>query len=62
MQETAKGETGLKVLGAQVLTLQGDVHRLVTFLNQTLKDRGLCFGVSKRETGMQLTVYETESR
>jgi len=59
MQETSKRDSGLKVIGAQTLSLQGDVHKLVTFLNQTLKDRGLCFGVSKREDGMQLTVYET---
>jgi len=62
MQDTLKRETGLTVIGAQTLNLQGDVHKLVTFLNQTLKDRGLCFGISKREQGMQLTVYDTKDR
>lgn len=54
--------TGLKVIGAQTFSLDGDVHKLVTFLNQTLKDRGLCFGISKRGGQMQLTIYDTGQR
>lgn len=55
-------KTGLHVIAAQTFDLQGDVHKLVTFLNQVLKDRGLCFGLSKRESELQLTVYQTDER
>jgi len=33
---------------------------LVTFLNRTLKRRGLIFGIALREDGYLLTVYETD--
>lgn len=55
-------KTGLEVIATQRFALQGDVHKLVTFLNQALKDQGLCFGISKKETELQLTVYRTHER
>lgn len=58
----ATEKTGLQVIAAQGFRLEGDVHKLVTFLNQVLKDRGLCFGLSKKESELQLTVYQTGDR
>lgn len=55
-------KTGLEVIASQRFELQGDVHKLVTFLNQTLKDHGLCFGITKKESELQLTVYRTGTR
>lgn len=57
----SSNETGLTVLAAKNFRLSGEVHQLVTFLNQALKDRGLCFGLSKRDESLQLTVYEVSS-
>ncbi|HLS91816.1 MAG TPA: DUF4264 family protein [Limnochordia bacterium] len=53
-------KTGLKVIATQGFRLEGEVHKLVTFLNQALKERGLTFGLSKREEELQLTVYQTD--
>ena len=38
--------------------LEGEVHQLVTFLNRSLKYRGLIFGVTMDENGgYSLTIY-----
>ncbi|MFO7312031.1 MAG: DUF4264 family protein [Bacillota bacterium] len=48
----------LEVIGSETFALQGDVHRLVTFLNQCLKNRELIFGLTRVEDGVyRLTVY-----
>lgn len=48
---------GLQVLASGAFELQGDVYKLVTFLNQTLKEKGFVFGMSKHPEGIQVTVY-----
>lgn len=52
---------GVPVLAARTFRLEGDVYKLVTFLNQALKGRGLAFGMSKHPEGVQLTIYTTEA-
>ncbi len=37
----------LQVVASDTLSLQGDVHRLVTFLNRSLKDDGYIFGLRR---------------
>lgn len=46
-------------LGQATFTLEGEVVEMVTFLNKTLKDRGLIFGITRNEgeTRYTLTVY-----
>lgn len=52
---------GLQVLAQETLDLQGDTSRLVTFLNQSLKDRGLIFGLSRTsDQRFLLTIYRTD--
>lgn len=53
------GSDGLQVLASSVFELEGDVYKLVTFLNQTLKGKGFIFGMSKHPEGIQVTVYKT---
>lgn len=36
-------------------------YQVVTFLNQTLKDRGLIFGLRQFGDDFELTVYDAES-
>lgn len=50
---------GLHVLGSSAFDLDGDVHKLITFLNQTLKDKGYIFGLSKHPDGLNVTIYQT---
>ena len=47
----------LQVLAAGAFDIQGDVYKLITFLNQTLKEKGFIFGMSKHPEGIQVTVY-----
>ncbi|MGE5553147.1 MAG: DUF4264 family protein [Betaproteobacteria bacterium] len=56
---TAKREEArLDVLGQATVAVCGDTHRLVTFLNQTLKDQNLIFGLTKAPDGQAtFTVY-----
>lgn len=58
--QTQRGQ-GLPVLAAHTFQLEGEVHKLITFLNQALKEQGLCFGLSKHEDTLQVTIYSTES-
>lgn len=57
---TAKGADQLKVIGVSRFTLEGDVHKLVTFLNQTLKDKGFIFGLTKDPESFTLKIYQTD--
>lgn len=56
-----RAEEGLHVLGTGVFSIEGDVHKLVTFLNQTLKENGYIFGVSKHPQGLAFTIYQAEA-
>lgn len=47
-----------EVLNIQSFNLEGDVHRLVTFLNKTLKRKGYVFGLTQEPDGKKtFTVY-----
>jgi|GEM_PF-3544814 len=48
----------LQVLASETLALQGEAHRLVTFLNQSLKGEGFIFGLTRVGDGRyRLTIY-----
>lgn len=51
-------EKEIRLIGQDSFAIDGDVHRLVTFLNQTLKDRDLIFGLSKQDDRLCLRIYE----
>ncbi len=59
----AKDETvneQLRVMASETLALQGDVHRLVTFLNRALKEDGYIFGLKLADDEQyHLTIYRT---
>lgn len=40
-----------EVLDIQSFKLEGDTHKLVTFLNKTLKRRGYVFGLTQEPDG-----------
>lgn len=60
MEEKATGD-GLQVLASSAFAISGDVYKLITFLNQTLKAKGYTFGMSKHPEGIQVTVYLTQA-
>lgn len=49
--ETAEGEARIELVGQASIAVSGEVHRLVTFLNQTLKDENLIFGLTRASDG-----------
>ena len=55
-------EQDIIVLAQDSFALEGEYYRLVTFLNQTLKDRGLIFGLSKQDDRLALKIYEVISK
>lgn len=57
-ESQAYDEKRIVVLAQDMFSPEGDYHRLVTFLNQTLKDRGLMFGLSKQDDRLVLKIYE----
>lgn len=52
----------MPVLGERSFVLEGEVHQLVTFLNKTLKDRDLIFGLTLRDGAYFITVYDSSAR
>lgn len=49
----------LLLIASDILALSGDVHRLVTFLNRSLKDDGYIFGLRLADDERyQLSVYK----
>jgi len=54
-------EKNIDIIGQESFKLEGDYHRLVTFLNQCLKDRNLIFGLSKKDSSLCLRIYEVTS-
>lgn len=50
----------LQPMASGTFSLSGDVHRLVTFLNQSLKRNGYIFGLKRFESGeYAITLYAT---
>ncbi|MDI6871638.1 MAG: DUF4264 family protein [Bacillota bacterium] len=47
----AADEARIELLGQVTLAVSGETHRLVTFLNQTLKDQNLIFGLTRAADG-----------
>ncbi|NLV92861.1 MAG: DUF4264 family protein [Firmicutes bacterium] len=48
----------LRVIGHEVLDISGEYGKMITFFNQTLKDKGLIFGLSKSGDKFAITIYE----
>lgn len=49
----------IETLGSESFSLPDQVHRLVTFLNKTLKRRDLIFGLNLNPDGThRITIYE----
>ncbi len=54
-------QEGLEVKAVIELEKNGELYRLVDFLNKNLKSKGVIFGLSKKEENMSITIYEFEN-
>lgn len=48
----------LPLLASDTFKLPDGAHQLVTFLNRTLKERGLIFGLRRRGDDFILSIYD----
>ncbi len=54
-------ESQIKLVASRQFASSGDFHQVVTFLNRTLKDDNLIFGLSRDEEGIyRLNIYRVE--
>ncbi|MDI3541078.1 hypothetical protein H0A61_02528 [Koleobacter methoxysyntrophicus] len=49
----------LELIATKELPINNDLYKLIDFLNKTLKDKNLIFGLSKTKDSMIISVYET---
>lgn len=61
MQSNYSKADRLQHIASETFQLSGDVHRLITFLNQSLKHKGFIFGLTRAETGGEfgVSIYTT---
>lgn len=50
----------IELIATQRLGLNGELYKVVDFLNKNLKDHGLMFGLTKKADQMIVSVYEVE--
>jgi len=50
----------IELIATQRLALNGELYKVVDFLNKNLKDHRLMFGLTKKEDTMIISVYEVE--
>jgi len=50
----------IELIATQRLDTNGELYKVVDFLNKNLKDYKLMFGLTKKEDKMIISVYEVE--
>jgi|GEM_PF-1205659 hypothetical protein len=54
--------TQLPILGEKSFRLEGETYQLVTFLNKTLKDRDLIFGLTLDGSKYRIIIYDSSGK
>ena len=50
----------IELIATKRVGVNGELYKVVDFLNKSLKDHRLMFGLSKKEDDMVISVYEIE--
>ncbi|MCO1600361.1 MULTISPECIES: YpmA family protein [Desulfosporosinus] len=50
----------IELIASQRLSVNGELYKVVDFLNKNLKGHRLMFGLTKKEDKMVISVYEVE--
>lgn len=50
----------LELIATQRIGVNGELYKIVDFLNKNLKNHRLMFGLTKKEDTMVISVYEVE--
>lgn len=56
----ASARKGLVRIASDTFSVSGEVHRLITFLNQSLKGEGFVFGLTKHGEQYGISVYKSD--
>ncbi|MBM7855283.1 hypothetical protein JOC37_001676 [Desulfohalotomaculum tongense] len=59
MSEGEKREPKLELIAHKSFSHYKDMYKVVDFLNKTLKEKNLIFGLTKDEEKMTINIYET---
>ncbi|MEW6698282.1 MAG: YpmA family protein [Bacillota bacterium] len=60
MNSESKGSGKLEVIAQQTFTAYPEMYKIVDFLNRTLKEKEIIFGLTKNKDGkMTISIYET---
>jgi len=50
----------IELIATRRIGVNGELYKVVDFLNKNLKDQGLMFGLTKKEDEMVISVYKVE--
>lgn len=50
----------IELIASQRVSVNGELYKVVDFLNKNLKEYRLMFGLTKKEDKMVISVYEVE--
>jgi len=50
----------IELIATQRVGVNGELYKVVDFLNKNLKDHGLMFGLTKKDDKMVISIYEVE--
>ena len=50
----------IELIATQRIGVNGELYKVVDFLNKNLKEHGLMFGLTKKEDKMIISFYEVE--
>ncbi len=58
MENTKPEEGKLELIAVKTFPANGDLYKIVDFLNKSLKEHKLMFGLSKTGENMTVSIYE----
>jgi len=50
----------IELIATQRIGVNGELYKVVDFLNKNLKEHGLIFGLTKKDDKMVISIYEVE--
>ena len=59
--EFMQSNEGLEIKAVIELEKNGELYKLVDFLNKNLKSKGVIFGLTKKREKMNITLYELDN-
>jgi hypothetical protein len=55
----SKNVVGLKLIACKTFTKYSEMYKVVDFLNKSLKDKNIIFGLTKKGDKMTINIYQS---